>query len=739
MNVNTGLTPTPITGFNGLYSRGVVDVCPPDHLTDCFNCIFPGKSQIDLREPVTLQSATTGSTVSFAVANLAQGVILLSLASNGNFYDETNSSLLATITGTGGVHPDDFVCLSIFGRAYISFMRLGKALPGGKTYCYYVSASASALVWVAIAGYGPVIGPSLAQVNSGNVDYGVHGIAISFENERGYLSPPSPVTYITSTGINDIEVSSISTGPTGTVARVLLMTLANQTELFLVPGGRIGNNTATTAVINVYDTSLISSADYLNDLETSVAGGTSLSFYKGRLVITGQDGSPDDILVSDVGSPETFNEVNNVIHLPQDFGVNTCSGSMVIRDVLYITKPNGTYYTQDTGSYPSTWPVSITDSGIGAWYNGISVFASSMSGQDVLDSCFIANPRGLMLFDGTYGQQPLTYKIESIWQQIDPSYFYRVTVAHDAWRKRIYIAVPLAPSYDTPTFGQVGSNFMILMGDYQEGLSATAIKWSIWTTGVSSAITKISVENFTLAYTTPTVIYYLAFCCGTNSIYKIVAYPSIPDVGNRVINQIITTGAINGQGISNFSMLDMSISGSGRFGIYIYGKSRSTYLTALVAATVASSATITLPAYDVITVTGTTNITGIVAATLGTKVTLIFLGVLTLVSGNNLKLSGDLITAHYTQISLVSDGTNWIELSRVAGHIMTAYLGFDLSSYTGNTSLQRGINVTDESIFIRLQCDQTIAYGVQGRIVLDKINIYSKKMWNMRPALTQAT
>ena len=75
MNAQTHLKPVSITGFNGLYNRGKLDTCPPDHLTDCFNCIFPGKSQIDLREPTTVQSTGTGSTISFAVGNVLGGAV----------------------------------------------------------------------------------------------------------------------------------------------------------------------------------------------------------------------------------------------------------------------------------------------------------------------------------------------------------------------------------------------------------------------------------------------------------------------------------------------------------------------------------------------------------------------------------------------------------------------------------------------------------------------------------------
>lgn len=80
---------------------------------------------------------------------------------------------------------------------------------------------------------------------------------------------------------------------------------------------------------------------------------------------------------------------------------------------------------------------------------------------------------------------------------------------------------------------------------------------------------------------------------------------------------------------------------------------------------VASASTITLvAASNFFVVTGTTTITSITAGSAGRIVCLEFSGALTLTNGSNLKLNGDLVTASLTTVTLVSDGTNWYELSR---------------------------------------------------------------------------
>jgi hypothetical protein len=84
-------------------------------------------------------------------------------------------------------------------------------------------------------------------------------------------------------------------------------------------------------------------------------------------------------------------------------------------------------------------------------------------------------------------------------------------------------------------------------------------------------------------------------------------------------------------------------------------------------ASVASAATVTLPVHvDTITITGTTNITSVTAGVPGRRVTLLFADVLTFTDGSNLKLAGNFTTSADDSITLVSDGTNWIEVARSA-------------------------------------------------------------------------
>jgi len=83
--------------------------------------------------------------------------------------------------------------------------------------------------------------------------------------------------------------------------------------------------------------------------------------------------------------------------------------------------------------------------------------------------------------------------------------------------------------------------------------------------------------------------------------------------------------------------------------------------------TVASASTVTLPnSGSVFHISGTTTIDNIQVTTPGRNVILIFDGVLTVTDAGNKKLVGAMTTAAWSTLSLVYDGTWWVETSRSA-------------------------------------------------------------------------
>lgn len=86
--------------------------------------------------------------------------------------------------------------------------------------------------------------------------------------------------------------------------------------------------------------------------------------------------------------------------------------------------------------------------------------------------------------------------------------------------------------------------------------------------------------------------------------------------------------------------------------------------TALEQSVVATTA-LTIPYQgEYVAVTGDTGITSIDAAPKGRRITLVFAGTPTVTDGSNLKLAGNFVSTANDTLSLISDGTNWIETSR---------------------------------------------------------------------------
>lgn len=120
--------------------------------------------------------------------------------------------------------------------------------------------------------------------------------------------------------------------------------------------------------------------------------------------------------------------------------------------------------------------------------------------------------------------------------------------------------------------------------------------------------------------------------------------------------------------------------------------------------TVPSAATI-IASGNIFHVSGTTGITSISANTPfggpvipGTVSTLIFDGVLTVTNGSNLKLNGNYTTAINSSLTVVYDGTNWVETSRSitsgsGGSFATPALD-NLASVAINTALLPAADVT---------------------------------------------
>jgi hypothetical protein len=316
-----------------------------------------------------------------------------------------------------------------------------------------------------------------SEPGAGSIEPGNRKIAVAYLTDSGFITPPGPLvggvftpTSYTASGSKNLQVSNIPTGPTGTTGRYLLVTKASEEEYFFIPNGYIGDNSTTTKTVDFSDVGLVSSADYLFDLYTSLYPGV-VTNYHGRLVI----GFLQQLYISRPGDPESISKVTGVLPLPLADATAGVSGVFVHRDVLYVTlNPKGIYAVIDNGGDPSTWQQpSFVDGSIGSYQHCIASTASPEAMKASFDVIVIGSRHGLYLFDGSVRAPELTWKVEDTWNSLFSS-LSATQVVVDPDTSKVYVA------FQTGT-----APVPMLVGDYSEAIDSGSIdpkriKWTTW-------------------------------------------------------------------------------------------------------------------------------------------------------------------------------------------------------------------------------------------------------------------
>lgn len=465
--------PITVDQFRGTFNRGEDDVCPPNHFLDSLNVVFT-EHGVETRKGTGLSVSLAGIRRVASYKRVGEADRLLILDSNNRIWDST--SLAAPILTVAGM--TDFSMVSLYNRAYITPHNSVRGLPGEKVYVYEGSGVARAAAGTAPTGATMVAATS---ATAGSVEVGKHLFAVSYETISGYLTPPGPAifTLYSAPGGFKVNLSSIPIGPTGTVARVLLATkkLAaayagdqDNQEFFLIPNGRIGDNTTTTLTVDFFDADLQGSVDYLLDQMAVIPAGVGIGIYKSRLAVWGIDTNEAAVYFSLSGQPEAFSATEGfVLAFPGDAsgGVKNC---VEFRSQYYMLKGGSkTYVTNEIDDNPAFWTVTNVDLSIGSDAHGIAKVLDQTG--SALDNFFCADRSGLYLFNGTFSGNELSRKISDIWQRITRLSFSQVEVVHDPIKARIYVAVPLDGA-DTPTH--------VLVGNIDDGIDLENIRWTTW-------------------------------------------------------------------------------------------------------------------------------------------------------------------------------------------------------------------------------------------------------------------
>lgn len=462
-------TPLTTSSFNGLYSRSDNTKVPYDHLLDCLNLKFRD-GEFFTRE---------GSIETITLANIKRQAIYkindeaprtLVLGADGKLYDAVISLVTPILTVAGMT---DFSCTTINNRCYITPHNGLRGLAGEKVYVYNGSGLARAA-----GGIKPTNAPTAVDsATAGNVEVGLHLIAVAYVTESGFIAGISPPVAYIAPGDLSIDIANIQTGPAGTDSRRLVATKTliiydgdpDHQEYFFIPGGDIDDNVTTIKTVNFFDADLVDSADYTIEQLETIPAGVGIDVYNNRLMIYGSNANASLCYVSKAGEPESVNSAEGFFSVLD--GSEGFKNSFELRSLFYILKSDRTKVTQDNGQNAAFWAVNDVDLSNGCECHCVGKMLDK-DGKNTLDTVMIASPSGLYAFDGTYARKMLSWKIDKLWGRINKSAFQTIEITVNTIDFEIAIAIPLdlasSPSH-------------VFYCDYSKGLNDKDVRWCPWT------------------------------------------------------------------------------------------------------------------------------------------------------------------------------------------------------------------------------------------------------------------
>ncbi len=549
--------------FMGIYSKGEDDDVPSDHFVDAQNLVFdPGR--VATRPGTAIRFTFTGGTERTTFAEFSNGAAtptLFSMDSNGNLYKDNNPAPVATIAGA-----TSFAAVQYFNKLFIC-PRNGKVGVGN---IYIYDKTTNTVREAGGAAPGAVAPMVVTDGPVGDVPAGDYKVAVCYETDTGFLTPPGPViatvfspTSYTAPGNLQINVTDIPIGPANIVARQILITKADGAEYFFVSdlaGGYIDDNTTTSTSLNFFVTDLIESADYLFNLRETIPSGAGVGIFAARLLLWGFV-APDGSLLrlSRVGDPESFDQTLESVIVQKYDGYDIVN-TVKLRDILYIFKDLGIHASSDNGDDPVNWDVFVVDNAIGSTILGISTVSPTVGSGSHNDTVTIIDKTGYWLFNGVVQQPDLSYKISKLWNLILD--YTPLNPFVDVKNKVIYI---------------VGYNGGILVADYGDGYSPQLFKWCPFYFYEADGITKKVIACAALldAIGGGDPVLCWMFVNDLN-IYQFDDSVT-RDVGNGIINSDLTIGSIGFGGMNILKGIRVRVNGVNNLFIKAIGHDSVSY------------------------------------------------------------------------------------------------------------------------------------------------------------------
>lgn len=471
--------PIVIENIKGRWQRGDPDNTPFDHLQEENNLQFKGASLvtrdgIGIHQSVTVPLNSVKRIYNYATATANTLLVLTYDGTTGRIYHVVNATttyLILTIVGM-----EDFAFVGIAGRAYISpfksfttgSLNIQKGMQNEKVYVYL----GAGVVARTAAGAVPTGNIAIANGAAGYTDPGLKIFAVIFESDTGWLSAPSLLETFSTVAGNSVSFGTLPVGgaSSGVVKRhiVVSKTITSFSgnlegyQLFFIPNAVVNNNTDLFLNnISWYDADLLEDASHLFDNYITIPAGAVLSIYHERLCVAATYDDISLILISHPGEPEAISQIDGLLIVPLDG--NPITNIQELRDVMYVDKRARTIGYTDNGDVPSSWPDSTIDNGLGTSVHGVAtVLDSGSASVDFLIKCTYA---GIFMFNGRYILPELSWKIDSLWDNLNRNEFRTIQIVNDVTRKRLLVVLP---------------ENRILCGNYENGLDPKNIRWTTW-------------------------------------------------------------------------------------------------------------------------------------------------------------------------------------------------------------------------------------------------------------------
>lgn len=509
-----------VSDTDSVFSKYTQGDIPFANALDCVNLEFVKKGGIRTRNGIDTYEGTFASTTvvgkpmqMFRIHNLLgvpqtdRYLILTWDGTTGRIYDNqvavpaTNPIL--SLTGMKYAY-----IINVFGRMYITpwkawAMPNDASAANGWVHLYNGSYNARTA-----GGSEPAPGTFAAVIGAGGgLTLGTHYISVLFESDSGckgviISSHASAPLSVTAAGGNlQANLTNIPVGPTGTAARHLVMT-----KVVTVPGlgllqnepffaKTISDNTTTSAVLDMPDSSLVDSAKDL--LGAGTIGGdiiracVSMSVYNNRMVWNGfrpntagfYQSDIHCIIVSPPNNPEQIGTIDgNVgkLFIGIEYAGKVMNGAE-LNGRYYIFKEDSTFFVdesqEDVDIDPFEWQVKVADPAKGGYPFGVGGSGDN-SGNNVAGGPLIINSNygallvvgnhGLSIFNGTFSDIPLSeYDLEDT--SLDDLKWSQLVI--DGVRKTIFWHMGDPDS---------GSDTFLRIGNFKYGLMLGRIRWGKW-------------------------------------------------------------------------------------------------------------------------------------------------------------------------------------------------------------------------------------------------------------------